>query len=222
MTVHIYCRVSKSNNKFNIGTNVNSQVDECVEYCKSNNLDTNTKVYTDEGSARNGNNSSSLFEILNDMNPGDIFITYTVDRLTRSCREGIKFLDELTKKKCKFISVRENVTYDIDDIYGRFTIRNILNHAELESDRTSQRIKKSIADKKSVSSTRFQCVKRSAKRKRDDNDCVDLTSALKRSKPNDKYDQCEIFVIDLTEDSVKVNKKSQSSKSDYFLRSTIK
>lgn len=150
--MHIYCRVSDRS------SNPNSQINECIDYCKRNKLDSIT-VYEQIKTGRKGQNISDLRNVLDQMNAGDTLLIYTVDRLSRYVRDAIQFLEDLTKKGCKIYSIKENISYDEDDIYGRFRFRDILNHAELESDRLSLRLKtKSIKSK--PSDTKFQCVKR--------------------------------------------------------------
>jgi DNA invertase Pin-like site-specific DNA recombinase len=172
MKIHIYCRVSKSNGKFGTGDNIDIQIDECVKYCKSNGW-TDVVVSTHELSGRKGTNIPRLNSILNnDMQPGDILMIYTVDRLSRYLYEGLDFLQRLDEKGCRIVSVCEGITYDADDFYGRFTFRNILNHAELESDRLSVRVTRARKNKNTTSSLKFRSISstkfQSRKRKRND------------------------------------------------------
>lgn len=167
MKVHVYGRVSKSNNKGYGGTNINIQFDESKEYCLLRGWTQNQIIYhVQERSARNGNNLPELNAILDIMEPGDILVIYTVDRLSRNTLEGIDFLERLTKKGCHIESVLERITYNADSIYDRFRFRDIINHAELESDRISVRTRRSHTHRKlardgpALSSTRFQCRKR--------------------------------------------------------------
>ena len=184
MKAYIYCRVSKStgrrfgsgrfgasfgsansaNSVFSAAGTIDAQTDECVKYCREQGwLDEDIVIYNDEQSGREGTNIPSLRLVLDEMDSGDTLIVYTTDRLSRHVLEGVQFLEELNKKGCRIVSVSENITYDQDDIYGRFGFRNILNHAELESDRLSTRVKRAAKSKRNVSSypstssTRFQC-----------------------------------------------------------------
>ena len=158
MSVHIYCRVSSTNGKFNCGTNIDHQIDECVEFSRKLGYD-NPIVHTHAKSGRNKKNISKLFDILETMNENDLLMIYSVDRLSRNVLEGINFLDKLTEKNCKIITVQDGLTYDPNNIHHRFRFRDLLNHAELESDRASQRIRSAINRKKGISSTKFQCAK---------------------------------------------------------------
>lgn len=198
MTVHIYARVSRSNRANGVygGLNSNVQIDECFMYCKNKGLDKDHKitVYDMEGSARNGDNIATLKNILDEMNKGDILVVHTIDRFCRSLLDGLKFLDELHKKGCKIVSVYENITYDPENIYDRFEFRSILNHAELESDRMSVRIKRSKSksnnDEGKISSTKFVCL----------NDDNKVQRVLKKKNKHKKHKR----------------------RDNYFLRSAIK
>jgi len=172
MRAHVYCRVSQANRSGYTGycSNINIQIDECVEYCKQRGIE-DIIVYEQEQSSRKGSNIPTLRTIMNSMDSGDLMVIHTADRLSRYTLEGLSFLDDLYAKGCSIVSVIENITYDTDKMYDRFTFRNIMNHAELESDRLSQRINRTVrasklaksqaTKSKSVSSTRFQCRARS-------------------------------------------------------------
>lgn len=221
MKIFTYCRVSKSNNSniFGIvGTNSNIQIDECSAYCKKYCKDKGLKnikikVCTDEGTGRKGGNISSLRNILDDMESGDILVIYTIDRLSRNVLEGIKFLEDLTAKGCHIISVIDQSTYDKDDIYGRFNFRNRLNHAELESDRASERITRSIKNKrtskKTISSTSFQCKSKKSKKRKSKRTQLDNDNNRKTKKV--KQDSEPIVTITTNKQIVR----------NYFLRNTL-
>lgn len=217
MKIIIYCRVSKSNyggsgSKFGIDTNSNIQIDECMNYCKEQGWkDNNITIYNEERISRKGGNIPGLRNILDEMKSGDVIVIYTVDRLSRNTLEGIKFLEDLNAKGCRIISVIEKATYDKEDIYGRFKFRDRINHAELESDRASQRITRSLNNKrtsiktKTISSTRFQCKQRKKqKRKRSKTKTNDQPKAKKiKHEP----------VVTITTNT-KINR-------NYFLRNTL-
>jgi len=171
MRAHVYCRVSQANRTGYTGfcSNINIQIDECVEYCKQRGIE-DIVVYEQERSSRKGSNIPTLRTIMTGMDSGDLMVIHTADRLSRYTLEGLSFLDDLYTKGCSIISISENITYDTDKMYDRFTFRNIMNHAELESDRLSQRVSRTVrvnklakskSNSKPVSSTRFQCRARS-------------------------------------------------------------
>jgi hypothetical protein len=153
MKAHIYCRVSKANNSKG-GTNINIQIDDCVDYCKANKID-NIIVHEQEQSSRKGTNIPTLRHIMDSMDSGDLLVIHSADRLSRYALEGIQFLTDLYAKGCKIISVAENITYDEGKYYDRFSFRNIMNHAELESDRLSTRISRVKRSNKIVDSILF-------------------------------------------------------------------
>lgn len=214
MKAHIYCRVSKANNSKG-GTNINIQIDDCVDYCKANKID-NIIVHEQEQSSRKGTNIPTLRHIMDSMDSGDLLVIHSADRLSRYALEGIQFLTDLYAKGCKIISVAENITYDEGKYYDRFSFRNIMNHAELESDRLSTRISRVKRSNKTVdsilfpsnsksrsmsasmsasmstrnrkiSSTRFQC-KQKKQNKRIQRETMDLKQLLRSLKPDDMSD----------------------------------
>lgn len=164
MKAYIYCRVSKpSGRKFGGGDeSIDIQIDECIKYCREQGWpDKDILIRTQERTSRNGTNISSLENILGEMSSGDVLVIHTIDRLSRHVLKGVQFLEAIQSKGCRIASVNEHITYDNDDIYGRFEFRNIINHAELESDRMGMRIRRSkkrkLDNRTRVSSTRFQC-----------------------------------------------------------------
>jgi DNA invertase Pin-like site-specific DNA recombinase len=174
MKTHVYGRVSKSNKKNYGGSNIDIQFDECREHCLSRGWDRSHIIYhVQERSARNGDNLLELNAILNEMESGDTMVVYTIDRLSRNTLAGIDFLERLIKKGCRLESVCEKLVYDNrddndDSMYDRYKIRDIINHAELESDRLSIRTRRAKRHQKlakhssgpMLSSTKFQCRKR--------------------------------------------------------------
>jgi DNA invertase Pin-like site-specific DNA recombinase len=80
--------------------------------------------------------------IIDEMKEGDILIVHSVCRFSRNMLGGLQILDKLEKKKIKIYSVVDHVGYDSNNIYDRFRFRQIMNCAELETDKISQRIKR--------------------------------------------------------------------------------
>jgi DNA invertase Pin-like site-specific DNA recombinase len=195
MKIFIYCRVSKSNGKYGTGANINNQIDDCYNYCIERGLSDGSNIVlcdhsiTGRKSDNRKNNSSDLTKLLNVMNKGDIFVIHSVDRLSRNLLDGVQFLENLTRKGCRIVSITDGITYD--DLYGKFSFRNRLNHAEFESDKASDRSIRSIKNrkktiKKTISSTKFQCRPYSSKRNRSDShdDDNDVPVAKKKKKEN--------------------------------------
>lgn len=174
MKVHIYGRVSKCRGERYGNSNIDIQFDECEMYCNNRNWSSDQIVYhVQEGTARNGDNLNELYAILQVMEPGDILVVYTIDRLTRSMFKGIEFLEDVLNKGCHIESVYDGLIYGRDSnndrlAYDRYKIRDIINHAELESDRISVRNRRAAKHRKQsrkgskpmLSTTRFQCRKR--------------------------------------------------------------
>ena len=238
MKIHIYCRVSKSNGKFGLDTNSNVQIDECKNYCINQGWKEDDIIfYNEEKSGRKGCNISSLKHILDKMKSDDILVIHTIDRLSRNVLEGVKFLEDLNSKGCRIISVVERATYDKDDIYGRYKFRDSINHAELESDRTSQRITRTFKNKQTsqnshtshtTSSTRFQCKKRKISETQNDNIKTKKTKTVKNKKENNfKLPTKIIFKIQKKSNKNKINNDhivsitTNRQNNNYFLRSAL-
>lgn len=182
MKVHVYGRVSKSNGKRYGENNLDIQFDECYGYClRKGWTDEQIVCHSHTGSARNSGNLRELHAILNLMEPGDVLVVYAVDRLSRTTLSGVEFLEKIINKGCTLESVYDGLTYGKDIAndslaFDRYKIRDMINHAELESDRISFRNRRTRQYRghkgvgPTLSSTRFQC----HKRKRNEVDAIDI------------------------------------------------
>lgn len=140
MAAHIYCRISISK-----GGSQQYQIDKCVEYCNSKKLTINS-IHKHVQSSRNMQNGKYLESIIDNMKEGDILIVHSICRFSRNMIGGLNILDKLEKKKLKIYSVDDNIGYD--NIHDKFRFRNIMNCAELETDKISHRIKQSYEKKR--------------------------------------------------------------------------
>lgn len=153
---YIYARVSSSNIKYASNSHsINTQIDICMQYCVENDIDIN-RMYTDEGvSAGKGNNMKKLYDILEEMETGDLLVISTVDRLSRDIYSGIEFLKKLSDKGCNIFAVLDDINYSTD--YCREEFHNRLSHAQRESERGSFRTKNgNIAKRKRQPPSRNQ------------------------------------------------------------------
>lgn len=135
MKAYIYCRISTKN-----GGSIQCQIDKCVDYCNSNNLDIKY-VYNHVKSARHMKNKELLNVIVNEMESKDILIIHSICRFSRNMLGGLQILDALEQKSIKIYSVDDKVGYN--DIHDKFRFRQIMNCAELETDKISHRVKQS-------------------------------------------------------------------------------
>lgn len=142
MAAHIYCRIST-----NKGGSRLYQENKCIEYCKNNNLEIKA-IHKHVQSSRHMQNRKYVESIINDMKDGEILIVHSVCRFSRNMIGGLQILDEMEKRNIKIYSVDEQVGYNT--IYDKFRFRNLLNCAELETDKISHRVKQSYEKRKLI------------------------------------------------------------------------
>ena len=114
-----------------------SQRDICIAYCKDNNINVN-KIYVHTGTARNGCNTKSLYEIIGDMNKGDTVIIPNISRFSRNVLEGLRLLHKMEEMGIKIYSVDENLSYN--NVYDKYYFTLELASAEKESNMISHRL----------------------------------------------------------------------------------
>jgi DNA invertase Pin-like site-specific DNA recombinase len=93
---------------------------------------------------QNGKYLESIID--NDMIKDDILIVHSICRFSRNMAGGLKILEKLENKCLKIYSVDDNIGYD--NIHDKFRFRNIMNCAELETDKISHRVKQSYEKKR--------------------------------------------------------------------------
>lgn len=85
-----------------------------------------------------------LFEVVQNMQPGDKMIVPELSRLGRSLVDVLEVLNELTKKGVKVYSVKENFQLNGDDMQSKI-MRSLLGlFAEIERDLISSRTKEGL------------------------------------------------------------------------------
>jgi DNA invertase Pin-like site-specific DNA recombinase len=95
-------------------------------------------VFSEVCSARNAD-SQYLLRALILLVSQSCFNVYAVDRFSRNTSEGIKLLNAISKSKSIFKSASEDVNYQ--GTANRLRVRELLSHAEFESDKISDRVK---------------------------------------------------------------------------------
>jgi len=169
MKAHIYCRVSTKQSKSR-----DLQENECKKYCDDNGI-VISKIYKHVQSSRNMKNKEYVQNIINNMEKGDVLIIHSICRFSRNMLGGLEILNELEKKGMKIYSVDDHVGYD--DIFDRRKFRDIMNDAELETDKISHRVKKT---KRYNSKRKFDAISKSS-------DLVDQSvekyNSFKKHKP---------------------------------------
>jgi DNA invertase Pin-like site-specific DNA recombinase len=145
MVAYIYCRISTQYSK--TSHSLDSQEDQCIEYCK--NLGYNVKeIIKDKISSRNMTNFEAIKNLISVMDSGDTLIISEISRFSRNVMKGIELLEEMSKKGINIHSVKENINYS--DSINKYLFRLFLNQAEYESDTISFRINTSIKHLKKI------------------------------------------------------------------------
>lgn len=85
-------------------------------------------------------------KMMNYFREGDTLYVESISRLSRSIRDLLKTVDELSEKGVKFVSAKENI--DTDTPQGRFMLSIFAALSELEREQTLQRQREGIAQAK--------------------------------------------------------------------------
>ena len=141
----IYCRVS-TNYQINDGISLELQEKKTTQLAHFN--EWNIKgVYTDRGiSGKLMNNRPELQKALNILQSKDVFMVYSLSRLSRSVFDTLKLMKKLSKKQVELVSITEQINTCSPGGKVVFTIMLALN--EFESDLTSARVKDAMREKK--------------------------------------------------------------------------
>ena len=137
--VFIYCRISSEKQS------LESQVHTCVDYCNKKGLFVDA-IIKETGSGRNMKKLKKLSKLISTVNNCDIII-YSIDRFSRNSYDAAISMKILDKNNIRLISVSDNI--DLSTASGRHAFRMRISAAELETDLISERVKRSIAFKKS-------------------------------------------------------------------------
>lgn len=100
------------------------------------------KTFLDKASGKN-QDRKSLKEMLNFVREGDIVITESISRISRSCKDLLSIIDTLTEKGVEFVSLKESI--DTTTATGKFMLTVFGAMAELERESILQRQREGIA-----------------------------------------------------------------------------
>ena len=139
MSVIIYSRISSK------AQSLEAQTSSCKDYCVKNNL-TVTEIITETGSGRSMKNLKKLRKLITGSKNITILV-YSVDRFSRNTADALNFMKILDSNNINLISVADNI--DLSSGSGRHSFRMRVSAAELEIDLLSERVKRSIAFKRS-------------------------------------------------------------------------
>lgn len=107
--------------------------------------------YQDEGISGKAERRPGLDQLLTDARRGkfSVVIVHSIDRLGRSTKHLLNLIDELRHYKVALISIRESL--DFTTPTGQMALTMLSAVAQLESQLISERIRTSMAVKKSIS-----------------------------------------------------------------------
>jgi len=158
MSAVVYCRLSSKsqNNNKDISDEKNIPIEFqesiCQKYCDDHNITIN-KVVFEISSGRVLNKQTKLMSLIRQLKTRikfDYFLVSDVSRLTRDASAGVKLLSDLKNIKIKFFSVGDQTGYET--IHEQFNVRSLLNLAQYETDKISERVKRSIEERRKIGS----------------------------------------------------------------------
>ena len=141
----LYPRVSH-HDQAEFGFSLEAQRKHLIQLCEFKGYEI-VDIYEDAGLSAKDTNRPEFQRMMNDMRDGkiDIIICYKLDRLTRSLSDLDWLLKEMDKYNCNLVSASEDINTSTAN--GRFFIKIVILLAELELERTSERIRFVFDDK---------------------------------------------------------------------------
>ena len=135
----LYPRVSH-HDQAEFGFSLEAQRKHLIQLCELKGYEI-VDVYEDAGISAKNTNRPEFQRMMNDVKDGkiDVVVCYKLDRLTRSLSDLEWVLKELEKYNCNLVSASEDINTSTAN--GRFFIKIVILLAELELERTSERIK---------------------------------------------------------------------------------
>ncbi|UCD93071.1 MAG: recombinase family protein [Methanobacteriota archaeon] len=133
------------------GYSIEAQKNAIERYCQNRSLSKGetwrlVSVYVDDGySAYNGAKRPQFQKMMKDSEKWDLCIAVWLNRFWRNTRKALAWLDELHNIGKNFVAM----DYDMDSssAMGEFALTMMLALAKLESDQTSERVKKAFDQK---------------------------------------------------------------------------
>lgn len=104
-------------------------------------------MYTDEGvSGKRADNRPGLQEALRAARRGDVLVTYSISRLSRSTRDMLSIAEDLDRRGVDLVSMSEKI--DTTSAAGKMVFRLLAVLAEFERDQVSDRTRFALAHKR--------------------------------------------------------------------------
>ena len=139
MSVLSYIRVSTNTQ------DVKNQRYEILEYARTHDL-TIDRFIEIEISSRKDRKQRRIDEILQELSPGDTLVVSELSRLGRSTGEVIELVNELVRKKVRFVAIKQNLSISNGhDMTSKIIVTLFGLMAELERDLISMRTREALA-----------------------------------------------------------------------------
>ena len=135
----LYIRVSTKNQLGPEHLSLNHQIEKAQKYAQYHDY-TIKKIFRDEGkSARSINGRKGLKNALNYIKIGNIFVVYSMSRLSRNVKEFLQLINKISEKGATLVSLTEEI--DTKSPTGKLMINIMASFNQFESDSTSSRTK---------------------------------------------------------------------------------
>lgn len=96
-----------------------------------------TKIYTEFDSGRN-TNRKELMLALDELEPGDTFVIFKLDRLSRGTKHLLSLMEDFHARGINFISIQNNI--DTSTSMGKFFFTIMSAFAEMEAELIRERV----------------------------------------------------------------------------------
>ena len=144
MRVAIYVRVS-TEDQAREGYSLDAQERRLRNYCTLRTGWEVVDVYRDEGFSGRNTGRPEYQRMLEEMDSWDIILVLKMDRIHRNSVNFTKMMSDLEKNHKEFMSLTEK--FDTTTAMGRFVMDIFQRMAQLESERTGERVKVAMAQK---------------------------------------------------------------------------
>lgn len=129
--VHAYIRVSTLKQQLE-GQSLDTQEEQIREYCRRNNVPGNIILYPEDAVSGRVSNRKEFSRMLNNVDKGDVIITYSLSRLGRNMHEILDFLRDMKNRYITVICLKEN--FNIEGLYADMFVAVLAAITQVESD----------------------------------------------------------------------------------------
>lgn len=98
------------------------------------------KIYTDKISGMKSSRPQ-FDKLISEMQPGDTIVIQKLDRLGRSMKDLLRFIEEFKERGVALVSLNDNLNFDKNNPMGNFMFHMVAAFAQLERDLTAERTK---------------------------------------------------------------------------------